>query len=56
MDTIVFRSRIDPLIAGLVIVPVVVTTALVVQRAAARGQWPGAVSIATLTGSIGLVA
>ena len=43
MDTIVFRSRIDPLIVGLVIVAVVVATVLVVQRAAARGQWPDAV-------------
>ena len=56
MDIIVFRSRVDPLLAGLVIVPVVVTALLVVQRAAARGQRPGAVAFATLTGSIGLIA
>jgi len=56
MDAIVRRSRLDPLIAGLVIVPMVVGSGLVVQRAAARGQRPGAVAIATLAGSIGLVA
>lgn len=54
--TIVFRSRIDPLLACLVIAPMVLASVLVVQRAAARGQRPGAVAIATLTGSIALVA
>ncbi len=55
MDTVVFRSRIDPLIAGLVLVPLLLAVALVAQRAVARGQRPNAVVLATLLGSVALV-
>ena len=56
MDPQVFRSRIDPLLAALVIVPVLVACGVVLQRAAARGQPPSGVTLATLVLSVGLVA
>jgi hypothetical protein len=55
MDTIVFRSRIDLLLAGLVLVPLLLAVALAAQRAVARGQRPNAVVLATLLGSVALV-
>jgi hypothetical protein len=55
MDPQVFRSRIDPLLAALVFVPVLVVCGVVLQRAMARGQPPSGVTLATLVLSIGLV-
>ena len=45
MDTLVFRSRIDPLLAAFVFVPLVITTALQVERAIGRGVMPSPISI-----------
>lgn len=55
MDQSVFRSRIDPLLVGLVFLPVLLVSGLMLQRAVARGQWPGPVTIATVALSVGLV-
>ena len=56
MDPQVFRSRIDPLLAALVFVPVLVACGVVLQRSVARGQPPSGVTLATLVLSVGLVA
>jgi len=45
MDTLVFRSRIDPLLAAFVFVPLAITTALQMQRALARGVMPSPISV-----------
>jgi uncharacterized membrane protein YdbT with pleckstrin-like domain len=55
MDSLVFRSRIDPLLAGLVFAPILLVLGLMVQRLVVRGQWPGTVTLATLVLSIGIV-
>jgi hypothetical protein len=56
MDPLEFRSRIDPLVAGLVVAPIVGVIGLIVQRAIVRGQLPSVVTVASLVFSIGLLA
>ena len=56
MDPMEFRSRIDPILAGFVFVPILGVMGLVVQRALMRGQSPGIVTVATLALSIGVIA
>jgi Bacterial PH domain len=56
MDPLVFRSRIDPLLAAFVVVPIGGVIGLVVQRVIVRGQSPSAVTVGALVLSIGLVA
>ena len=56
MDALVFRSRIDLLLAAAVIGPVCLATGLVVRRSLASGQAPGGVALAVLGLSVGLVA
>jgi hypothetical protein len=56
MDLLVFRSRIDPLLAAFVVVPIGGVIGLVVQRVIVRGQSPSAVTVGALVLSIGLVA
>ena len=55
MDSLEFRSRIDPLLAGLVFLPIFGVVGLIVYRALVRGQSPGGVTIATLALSIGVI-
>jgi len=56
MNSLVFRSRIDPLLAAFVFVPLVITTALQVQRAFARGVMPSLISIGVTGSMFALVA
>lgn len=55
MEPLEFRSRIDPLLAGLVFAPILGVIGLVVQRALVRGQSPSTVTVATLALSIGVI-
>ncbi len=55
MNPLEFRSRIDPLLAGLVVAPILGVIGLVVQRALVHGQSPSTVTVATLALSIGVI-
>ena len=55
MDSLEFRSRIDPLLASMVLLPMLGVIGLVVHRVFVRGQSLSVVTIATLALSIAVV-
>lgn len=56
MDALVFRSRIDPLLAAVIVLPIVGLLGVVVYRSAARGAAPDPILLATFAISLGGIA
>jgi hypothetical protein len=56
VDPLVFRSRIDPLLVALIVIPIVGVAAVVVQQGVSRGESPNIMVFVSLAASLGVFA